>query len=243
MNDRETDSEDDVVDPNRVLVAGATGGTGRAVLRLLAGREVRVRALTRRESARITLEEAGADEVVVGDLFDAGDAARAVEGVDAVLSTVGSSPQQVFAADELVDGAGTRTLLDAAVDAGVRAFVMESALGVGEESPGPMGRLFNAVIGPIQRAKGEAERAIRAAPVRHTILRPGVLTNGRRTDDVQVAKPGAGLWGRVSRADVARLVVAAPSTSAAADRTFEVVRNQLLRDQALSVRWRMPGED
>jgi uncharacterized protein YbjT (DUF2867 family) len=117
---------------------------------------------------------------------------------------------------------------------------MESALGVGDREPNPLGSLFNAVIRPIQRAKGEAEAAIRDAPVRHTILRPGVLTNGPRTDDVAVARPGARLWGTVSRADVARLLAAAPTTEAAADRTFEVVSRPRFSDRAEAVDWRLP---
>ena len=82
---------------------------------------------------------------------------------------------------------------------------------------GALADAFGLFIGPVQRAEAEAEAAIRAAPVRHTVLRPGALTDGPRTDDVTVAKPGATLYGAVSRADVARLLAAAPVTDRAAD--------------------------
>ena len=91
------------------------------------------------------------------------------------------------------------------------------------------------------RPNYEAETAVREAPVRHTVLRPGALTGGPRTDDVTVAEPGARLWGLVSRADVARLMVAAPTTPDAADRTFEVVATPSLHDRAVDVEWRLPG--
>jgi uncharacterized protein YbjT (DUF2867 family) len=201
-----------------------------------------VRALTRSADRRASLRAAGADEVVVDDLLDPTGLDDAVAGVDAVLSTVGSGAGDVFAGRPLVDGTGTRNLLEAAVEADVEAFVMESALGVGEEPASRLGGLFDLVIGPVQRAKADAERAVRDAPVRHTILRPGILTNGPRTDAVTVAEPGAKLWGTVSRRDVARLVVAAPVTAAAADRTFEVVSRPRFRDRALSVDWQMPGD-
>jgi uncharacterized protein YbjT (DUF2867 family) len=221
-----------------VLVAGASGGTGREILGLLAPRPVTVRALTRSASKTERLESLGADEVVVGDLLAPDDARTAVDGVDVVLSAVGSDLGDLRN-EAFVDGAGARNLVSAAADAGVRAFVMESALGVGDEPASPLATLFDLVIGPIQRAKAETEAALRAADLEHTILRPGVLTGGRRTDDVQVAPPGAKLWGAVSRADVARLMTAAPWTPGATDRTFEVVDNPLLRgrDDLVALDW------
>ncbi|MFB6119377.1 NAD(P)-binding oxidoreductase [Halosegnis sp.] len=224
-----------------VLVAGASGGTGREVLRILSSR-VTVRALTRSPDKRSLLQSAGADEVVVDDLLAPDDLSRAIADVDAVVSTVGSSAADVVMSRSgpFVDGAGTRRLLEAATDAGIDAFVMESALGVGDDPASRLGSLFDAAIGPIQAAKAEAEQAIRAAPIRHTILRPGILTNGGRTDAVSVARPGARLWGAVSRADVARLLAAAPTTPAAADETFEVVATPRFRDRELAIEWSLP---
>ncbi|MFB6191883.1 MAG: NAD(P)H-binding protein [Haloarculaceae archaeon] len=225
---------------DRVLVAGATGGTGRACLEVLRRTSLSARGLTRSPDRRRTVLRAGADEAVVGDLFDPADAARAVDGCDAVVSAVGSSPRAVLTADEFVDGVGTRHLVDAARSAGAEAFVMVSALGVGGDG-GPLGRVFNAAIGPVQRAKADGERALRESGLRYTILRPGVLLPaGRLGDDVQVAEAGTGLWGAVARRDVARLAVAALATDRATDRTFEVVSNPLLRDRALAVDWRLP---
>ena len=231
------------VDPDAVetaLIAGASGGTGRELLRLAGPRVPTVRALTRSPERRATLRRAGADEVVVDDLLAPADLERAVAGVDVVYSVVGSGLADVRRDGPLVDGEGARALLDAAVAAGVAAFVMESALGVGDGPASPLARLFDLAIGPIQRAKAETEAALRAAPLRHTVLRPGVLTNGPRTDAVSVARPGARLWGSVSRADVARLLLAAPVTPATADETFEVVASPRFRGRELAIGWRLP---
>jgi uncharacterized protein YbjT (DUF2867 family) len=225
-----------------VLVAGASGGTGCALLGLLGTRVPTVRALTRSPERAAALRTAGADEVVVDDLLDPADLAGAVENVDAVLSAVGSTGRAVVGGGPFVDGEGNRALLEAAVDAGVEAFVMESALGVGDEPASRLAGLFEVAIGPVQRAKADAEAAVRAAPLRHTVLRPGVLTSGPRTDNVAVAEPGARLWGWVSRADVARLMAAAPVTGAAADRTLEVVARPRFPERRLTVDWRMPGD-
>lgn len=221
-----------------VLVAGATGGTGRHVVRLLDGRAT-VRALTRSPSSRERLRRLGADEVVVDDLLDPEDLPGAVGEADAVVSAVGSDIRELRR-DEFVDGAGTIALLEAAVEAGTESFVMESAIGVGSEPSSPLATAFDGLIGPIQRAKARAEATLRESSLTHTILRPGVLTNGSRTDDVTVADPGAKLWGTISRADVARLLAAAPTTPAAADRTLEVVSTPGFPDRAVDIQWRLP---
>jgi len=225
-----------------VLVAGASGGTGREVLRLLGGVST-VRALTSSPGKRSTLRAAGADEVVVEDLLDPRDLSRAVQGVDAVVSAVGSSPSDILGSGPFVDGEGNRRLLEAAIGADVESFVMESAIGVGDSPASPLASAFNLFIRPIQQAKARAENAIRSAPIRHTILRPGILTNGTRTDAVTVARPGARLWGAVSRADVARLLAAAPTTPGAADETFEVVSRPRFPDRAVSVGWTAPTRE
>ncbi|KOX92541.1 NAD(P)-binding oxidoreductase [Haloarcula rubripromontorii] len=230
----------DPSDVATVFVAGASGGTGRATLRLLSSRVPTVRALTSTPSKTDDLRAAGADEVVVDDLLNPTALTDVLSDVDVVLSAVGSNITDVWSRDEYVDGAGTMNLLDAAVDADVEAFVMESAIGVGDEPASPLATAFDTVIQPIQRAKAEAEAAIREVPIRHTILRPGVLTNGPRTDTVSVADPGAKLWGSVSRADVARLMIAAPVTPAAEDRTLEVVSKPSFPNRALDVEWQLP---
>jgi uncharacterized protein YbjT (DUF2867 family) len=224
-----------------VLVAGASGDTGREVLGLLGPRVPTVRALTRSPEKRRSLRRDGADEVVVDDLLSPTDIDSALDGVDVVVSAVGSEIGAVLDSGPFVDGAGVQALVDAAVATGVEAFVMESAVGVGEEPASPLATAFDLVIGPIQAAKAETEAALRSSPLRHTILRPGVLTNGPRTDSVTVAKPGAKLYGTVSRADVARLLAAASVTDEAANATFEVVGRPSFPDREATVDWQLPA--
>jgi len=225
-----------------VLLAVASGDTGRRTLEFLARTAYRVRALARSAERRDLLHRLGADEVVVGDLLDPGDAARVAEGVDAVVSRVGSTPRQALTGDEddLVDGRGNVRLLDAAVAAGATRFVMESSLGVGDDRGSRMARTFRLAIPTVLRAKRRAEAAIRDSRLAYTILRPGVLTRGSPTDDVQVAEAGTGLWGAVSRADVARRLVASLSTPRVENRTLEIVRNPLLCRRAEPIDWAYP---
>lgn len=226
---------------DRVLVAGAGGGTGRQVLRVLGRSDRTVRATTH-SPRKLPELEPRADEVVVADLLDRADATRAVEGVDAVVTTVGSSPWRVlrarFGDRALVDGRGNVNLVDAATAAGAEQFAMQSSLGVAGDRASWLARSFRLAVAPALAAKAEAEAALRESGLRYTILRPGVLTNGAATRDAQVAPAGTGLWGTISRADVAELLVASLRTPAAVDRTLEVVHNPLQRRAALGMNWR-----
>lgn len=67
-----------------ILITGAAGKTGRSILRALAGREVTVRALVRRPEQSGSVRQAGAAEVVVGDLRNPADVKRAARGAEAV---------------------------------------------------------------------------------------------------------------------------------------------------------------
>ncbi|WP_135823874.1 SDR family oxidoreductase [Halorussus ruber] len=230
---------------DRVLVAGATGRTGREILRTLESTECEVVGLARSLDDRGELLARGADETVVGDLLEPRDAARAVRSCDAVLCAVGSGPTLApLLGDPLVDGEGVRNLVTAAVAADCEAFVFESSIGVGDSAESmPAG--FRMLLGPILRAKNDAEAALRSSGLRYTILRPGGLTDGPATGDVLVGEGGATVSGSIPRADVARLMVAALFTPAAGNRTFEVVSRSGLRGTPrglVEIDWQYPDD-
>ena len=233
-----------MADIERILVAGASGGTGREILDLTVDADFEVRALTHSPDKERDLSAKGADEVVVGDLLDPSDAARAVADCDAVLCAVGTRSVRRMVVGDLVDGTGIENLVNAAVAADVERFVMESSLGVGdsrEQLPTP----FRLLIWRVLKAKNRAEAALRTSGLAHTILRPGGLTDAPATDDVLVGEGGATVSGSIPRADVARLMVAAPFTPESENRTFEVVSRDGLRGTArglVDLDWQLPTE-
>ena len=139
--------------PNSVLVAGATGGTGREIIRLLDNRSPTVTAMTRSAENEDMLRTLGADQVVVDDLLSPSNLKQTLADVDVILSAVGSSPRAILSSEPLVDGAGNQALIDAAIQTDVDQFIMESALGVGPEPHSALGTIFNIVIKRVQRAK------------------------------------------------------------------------------------------
>ncbi|MBG6101445.1 uncharacterized protein YbjT (DUF2867 family) [Micromonospora vinacea] len=134
----------------KVLITGASGSLGRAVLGRLRDDGISVRATSRRPPA-------GSDvEWVVSDLTTGDGLTRAVTGVDAVLH-LASAPRgrQTYQVDVL----GTRRLVVAAGAAGVRHIVYISIVGV------------DRVPIPYYRHKLAAEQVIAAGAVPWSVLR------------------------------------------------------------------------
>lgn len=213
----------------RVLVAGASGDTGRELLSLLGPADLTVRATTRSHADVDDLERLGADEVLVVNLFESADAVRAVEDCDVVLCALGTPPgPRHVLGGKLVDRTGVINLVTAAVGANAGYFVFESAIGVGNSS-GRMPLLGRLLVRATLGAKQDAETALRRSGLSYTIVRPGKLTSNPPSGEVLVGEGGDTLSGTIPRADVARVMAAAPFTPEARNRTFEVVSRDGLR--------------
>ena len=103
-----------------ILVTGAGGKTGRAVVSALAARGAQVRAFVRRAQDQAALRELGARDVVAGDLRQAADLERAAQGVRALYHICPNVHP-----DEVLIG---RLAIAAAQAAGVEHFVFHSVL-------------------------------------------------------------------------------------------------------------------
>ncbi|WP_435346228.1 NAD(P)H-binding protein [Haloarchaeobius sp. HRN-SO-5] len=208
-------------DSYRLLVAGAGGVVGTALVEYLADTDYSVRALTGSSENESLLRHRGADEVVVGDLFSPRDAAAAVDGVDGVLCAVRSRFRSQFLG-RLVVGAGVRNLVDAADGAGVSYFVLLSTIGVGDSKESrsvPERLLYRRLLSTYDAT----ERYLRDSGLPFTILRSGRLVRGEQTREVVAAEGGDTVSGRIRYADQAWLMVASLTTPEARNRTFEVV--------------------
>ncbi|WP_246999768.1 NAD(P)H-binding protein [Halosolutus gelatinilyticus] len=208
---------------DRVLIAGATGGTGSELLSVLRPTDLTVRATCRSYADVNTLDRLGADEVAVADFFDPADAVAAAEGCDIVYCALGTPPSYRHTiGGKLVDRTGVLNLLTAAVSEDVTHFVHTSAIGVGNSKRG-LSLPARLLIRGSLRAKRDAEAAIRRSGIDYTIVRPGKLTNDPPSAELLVGQGGDSVTGSIARIDVARLAAAAPFTPDARNRTVEVV--------------------
>jgi uncharacterized protein YbjT (DUF2867 family) len=205
-----------------VLVTGGTGFIGPHVIHALRARGLPVRALVR-NPARAGRLSAWGVELVQGDVTDPESLRRATAGVDSVIHLVAiitGKPQDF----ERVMAQGTRDLVAASQEAGVRRFVLASALGVDE-------RTKDAV--PYYRAKWEMEQAVKAGG-EHVIFRPsfvfgkdgGVLPTfvrvARFAPVTPIVGPGTQRLQPIWVEDLAEYYARALDEPHAANRTFDV---------------------
>src|SRR5471030_2726357 len=125
----------------KVLVLGATGGTGRLIVRDAVAKGYSVAALVR-SKARADLPGA---ELIEGDARDEATLARAMDGCDAVVSALGTGMGR-REVDLLT--VATRALIAAMTRNDVRRLVCISALGVGD-SRGHGGFVFDRLFQPL----------------------------------------------------------------------------------------------
>jgi uncharacterized protein YbjT (DUF2867 family) len=145
-----------------LLLTGATGTIGRALLRRLTATGVAVRCLVR-DPRRLGPERVRV-QIALGDLADPFSFRYALRGVDTVVHLAAAIRDQPGASIEELAGVATWRLVRAAEAAGTERFVFFSALGASTRNPA---RLL--------RAKALAERAVVASPIAHTIFAPSVV--------------------------------------------------------------------
>lgn len=195
-------------DPARVLIVGATGGTGRQLVAQALERGLTVTALVRNPS-RLRIDHQRL-RIVQGDVLDAASLEAAMQGQEAVLCALGH--KRYFYPTRILSE-GTGNLLRAMEKHGVRRLVCETSLGIGD-SAGRMGLYYTLFVIPLILPfyfwdKTRQERAIARSGVEWVIVRPGALTNGKRRGCVRHgSRVGSFLWTvRVSRADVAEFML------------------------------------
>ena len=189
----------------KVLVLGATGGTGRLIVRDAMAKGHSVVALVR-SKARADLPGA---ELIEGDARDEATLARAMDGCDAVVSALGTGMGR-RKVDLLT--VATRALIAAMTRNDVRRLVCISALGVGD-SRGHGGFVFDRLFQPLllsqaYKDKNRQEAAIRVTSLDWVIVRPARLTDDQARGSVRAVTNLASInGGKVARADVARFAV------------------------------------
>ena len=148
-----------------VLVTGGTGFVGPKVVHALRAEDRPVRILARKPERHGELRAWGC-EIVQGDMTDVNSLQRAVAGAEAVVHLVALPPFADPSEARRVMEQGTRDLVAAAREAGVRRFVLMSALGVREDTKD---------VPAYNHAKWDEEHAVQESGLEHTIFRPSFV--------------------------------------------------------------------
>jgi uncharacterized protein YbjT (DUF2867 family) len=196
---------------DRVLVIGATRGTGAEIVKRLLRDGFQVSALARDEQ---TAHGALGDnvEIVRGDVTRRETLAPAMREVQHVIFTAGvtkrpASQRSIIA----VEYDGVKNTLAAARQAGVSGrFLYMTAIGVTRHSIASIA--LNLIKGRTLVWRRRAEEEIRRSGVDYTIIRCGVLRNeppGRHAIEISQRNTPMALWRRIGRADAAEVFVQA----------------------------------
>lgn len=191
----------------KVLILGATGGTGQLIVSQAVARGYDVAVLVRSAEKARDLDGV---QLIVGDARDERVLRQALKGRDAVISALGT-PVSPFREVTLLSTA-TRALVSAMKAEQVSRLVCITGLGAGD-SAGHGGFLFDKLILPlllrkVYADKNRQETIVRESGLDWVLVRPTVLND----------KPGRGTHraltdlsnfhgGTISRADVATFVL------------------------------------
>src|SRR2546421_700563 len=145
-----------------LLLTGATGVVGSALLRRLVGAGAEVRCLVR-DPRRLGSQRVRV-QIALGDLADPFSFRHALRGVDTVVHLASTIRDQPAGSIEELDGIAAWRLVKAAERAGVERFVFFSTLGASTRSPARL-----------MRAKAIAERALLESTLSSTIFAPSMV--------------------------------------------------------------------
>ncbi|MFF5208873.1 NAD(P)-dependent oxidoreductase [Streptosporangium sp. NPDC000396] len=192
----------------KITLFGATGGTGREVLRqaLDAGHEVTA---VVRDPARLDHSHPNLT-VLQADVTEPAAIGPAIAGRDAVVSALGSRQGR---APTTICADGATGIVKAMKIEGVRRLVVVSASGMFTEGDGPLTRflakpILTRVLEHPFADMRRMEGLVRASGLEWTIVRPPMLTDGPRTGSYRSAIDRNVRGGiRLSRADLADCIL------------------------------------
>ncbi|MGX9854524.1 SDR family oxidoreductase [Limimaricola variabilis] len=184
-----------------ILIAGATGNTGRRLVNELIARNHTPIALVRDSSDTSKLPEGVT--LRHGDLTDLQEGV--CDGCEAVVFAAGSGGNTGPEMTDKVDRDGAKRLIDLAAKAGVGRFVMLSS--VGTEDPDPKHEL-----GHYLQAKHEADEHLKASGLTYAIVRPVQLTDEDGNRNIALGDK-VDPHGKAARGDVAATLADAVESS------------------------------
>lgn len=184
-----------------VLIIGANGDVGKNIItKMNDSSDFTPVALFRKEKQKAFFEKHNVDYHIVDLEGDMESLVNAMENVDAVVFTAGSGGNTGFGKTLTVDLDGAVKSMEAAEKAGVKRFVMISAMHADNREVWQESK-----IKPYMVAKHYADRFLKSSGLDYTILRPGRLFDKKGTGKITVTKPSEEEG--IAREDVANMVL------------------------------------
>lgn len=207
-----------------ITIVGAHGQIAMLLHPKLIERGHKVRGLIRKEEQADELRELGV-EPVVADVEKQEDISEAVGMADAVLFAAGAGPGSGAARKLTVDRDGAIKLMEACHKNGIDRYVIISAMGLDEPRGSEIFRVY-------QKAKAEADEALRNSGLDYTIVKPGRLTDEPGTGNVSIGKNLE--RGEIPREDVAEVLAEVFETAETIGMEFDLVEGEQTMTEVFS---------
>lgn len=200
----------------KILIAGATGDTGKRIVEILNNSQsFEPVAMIRKKEQQEIFDDMEV-QTVLANLEE--DLDHAVKGIDKVIFAAGSGGETGEDKTIAVDQNGAIRLIDASKKAGIKKFVMLSAMGADDPSKAEDLKVY-------MKAKHEADEHLKNSGLPYTIVRPGALTDDMGLAKVKIAEK-LNEKGEISRDDVAFLLVMSLADPLAKNQVFEAVEGE-----------------
>jgi len=194
----------------KILIIGASGGIGLETVKAALAEGYQVRAFAR-SAANISVDHENLEKFP-GDALKEQDIERALSGVNVVIQALGIpvNAKMLTGPIDLFSSA-TRILVPKMETLGVKRLITVTGYGSsdGRRLIPPLQRIgFEMFLGRAYSDKDIQEDIIKKSSLDWTIVRPGVLTNGKATGHYRIlVEPKSWRNGFISRADVADFLV------------------------------------
>ncbi|MEM7066015.1 MAG: SDR family oxidoreductase [Cyanobacteria bacterium P01_B01_bin.77] len=190
----------------KLVIFGATGGTGRQVVEQALEQGHRVTAFARTPT-KLEIQHPNL-RVAQGDVMDLPSLEQAVQGQDAVVCILGAGQLKSNIRSE-----GTRQIIQAMEHTGVRRLICQSTLGTGD-SWGNLNFfwkyvMFGFILRHVFADHKLQESYVQQSNLDWTIVRPGAFVDGERTGEYRHGFPGTDktLKLKITRGDIADFIL------------------------------------
>jgi uncharacterized protein YbjT (DUF2867 family) len=200
----------------KAFVAGATGETGRRIVKQLVDRGITVRALVRNLDAARSLLPTEVT-LIEGDVLDASGLAAAIGDSTVICCATGARPSFDPLGPYRVDYEGTKNLVDVAKTKGIEHFVLVSSLCTSQFLH-PLNLFWLILVW-----KKQAEEYLQRSGLVYTIVRPGGLKSTDNPDKIVMAQADTLFEGSIPRTKVAQVCVESLFQPTAHHKIVEIV--------------------
>jgi putative NADH-flavin reductase len=189
----------------RLLIFGATGGTGRNLVSQGLEQGCQVTAFVR-DPARLTTKHPNLT-ILKGRLSDRNSITNALNEVNAVISVLGNETRKALFKPSNIISQSLPNIISAMQQGGVERLLFVSSFALNAKMFWPEKLMFRTLLRNLFTDLPAQERLIKESGLNWTIVRPARLTNGPKTGEWRSGDIYIHPFTSISRADVAAFLL------------------------------------